>query len=66
MIRDVRVFPSPPEMKVISEPGEFTAWSLTIQHDASPYFMVIHKADTRHVVARHLRELADRLEAADA
>ena len=58
MITDVRVYPLPGDLKIISEPGVYTGWMLAIEIDKHTYSIPISKLDTKEIVSDKLLCLA--------
>ena len=59
---DVRISPTPADFPIISTPGSFTGWRLTIEKAGHIYSTEITLIDTHCEIADKLRKLADKLE----
>ena len=59
---DVRAVPYPGDLPVISEPGGFYGWVITIELSSGSDSITIDKQDTAAVIAEKLRKLASDIE----
>ena len=59
---DVRVYPTPLDFPIISTPGSYTGWGITIEKGGRVYSTGIDLTDTHCEIADKLRELADHVE----
>ncbi len=59
---DIRSIPFPPDFPVISTPGNFTGWTVSIEKNGVLSNVVISRKDTPQEIAIALRLLADMVE----
>ncbi len=58
---DIRAVPYPADFKILSTPGSFTGWSLSIEKGGRVSNMVVFLDDTPEQIANKLRALADQV-----
>lgn len=58
---DIRVYPYPPELKIVSEPGTYTGWGLTIDLESGSSTIVIMRGSPPELIAQQLEELAQKV-----
>jgi hypothetical protein len=66
-VKDVRATPYPADFPVISTPGNFQGWCLTVElDDKSVHNVVINRFDSMETIVAKLKHLAGGLEACQA
>jgi len=59
---DIRVHPYPSDKPIISQPGHYDGWIISIESYATVSSVLIGKHDSNPEIAAQLRTLADKVE----